>query len=99
VARKVDEATRLAWHELETARQRVELLQNAVAIASEVFDARHKLREAGRETVINVLDAENEVYNANINLVEAEGDARLAAYRVLQGMGRLGPAELGVSVE
>jgi outer membrane protein, adhesin transport system len=49
--------------------------------------------------VINVLDAQNEVYNASINLIVAEGDARLAAYRVLQGMGRLGPAELGVSTD
>lgn len=96
VARKVDQQTRLAWNELETARQRVELLENAVAIASEVFDARQKLREAGRETVINVLDAENEVYNAKINLISAEGDARLAVYRLLQGMGRLGPVELGL---
>lgn len=99
VARKLDEQARLAWHELHTARQRVELLQNAVAIASEVFDARHKLREAGRETVINVLDAEKEVYAARINLVTAEGDAQLAAYRLLQAMGRLGPAELAVTTD
>jgi len=96
VARKVEEATRLAWQEWTTAQQRVELLQNAVAIASEVFEARQKLREAGRETVINVLDSENEVYNARISLVVADGNARLAQYRVLQGMGRLGPAELGL---
>jgi adhesin transport system outer membrane protein len=69
-----------------------------VAIASEVFEARQKLREAGRETVINVLDAENEVYNARINLTQASGDAQLAIYRLLQGMGRLGPAELGLTV-
>jgi outer membrane protein, adhesin transport system len=98
IARKVEEETRLAWNELETATQRVELLNNAVAIASEVFDARHKLREAGRETVINVLDAENEVYNARINLEQANGDAKLASYRLLQGMGRLGPADLGLSL-
>ena len=53
-----------------------ELLENAVAIASEVFEARQKLREAGRETVINVLDAENEVYNARINSTQARGTFR-----------------------
>ncbi len=96
INRKVEEATRLAWNEWTTAQQRVELLENAVGIASEVFEARQKLREAGRETVINVLDAENEVYNARINLTQARGDAQLAIYHVLQGMGRLGPAELGL---
>ena len=97
VERDVARQAQLAWHEWETARQRVELLENAVAIAAEVFDARQKLREAGRETVINVLDAENEVYNARINLVQASGDATRDVYRLLQSMGRLGPAELGIT--
>lgn len=96
VARKMEEKTRLAWQEWTTAQQRVALLRNAVDIASEVFEARRKLREAGRETVINVLDAENEVYNARIGLVDAQGNARVAQYRVLQSMGRLGPVELGL---
>lgn len=94
--RKVIETTQLAWNELETARQRVELLENAVTIAEEVFDARHKLREAGRETVINVLDAENELYDARINLTIAKGDQLIAAFRVVQGMGRLDRGELGL---
>jgi len=87
--RKVSEEVRLAWQALETARERVALLQNAVNIAAEVFDARRKLREAGKETVINVLDAENEVFDARINLVAAQHDARVATYRLLAGMGRL----------
>ncbi len=97
VERDVLRQTHLAWNEWTTARQRVELLENAVAIASEVFEARQKLREAGRETVINVLDSENEVYNARINLVEVSGDATRAAYQLLQGMGRLGPSQLGLT--
>ena len=56
-----------------------------------------KLREAGRETVVNVLDAENEVYNARINLVIAEGDALRAGFQVLQGIGRLDLRDLGVT--
>lgn len=97
VARDVTQQTRLAWNEMTTARERVALLQNAVNIATEVLDARSKLREAGRETVINVLDAENEVYNARINLVIASGDATRAAYQVLQGIGRLELNDLPLS--
>jgi adhesin transport system outer membrane protein len=54
-----------------------------------VFVARRRLREAGKETVINVLDAENEVNRARINLTIASSDSIVATYRVLQGMGRL----------
>ncbi len=94
--RQVTEQVDTAWSELETANRRVALLENAVSIASEVFDARRRLRDAGRETAINVLDAENEVYNARINLVSAAFDARRAAYRVLLATGRLTPANLGI---
>jgi adhesin transport system outer membrane protein len=99
VARQVLEQTRLAWNAMLTAQERVELLENAVNIATEVFDARMKLREAGRETVINVLDAENEVNNARINLIVANGDAKRAAYQVLQGVGRLELRDLGIEPE
>ena len=87
--RKVEETTRLAWQAYQTAMARVTLLDNAVNIASEVFDARRKLRESGKETVINVLDAENEVYSARINYTSALYDSRIAAYQLLQAVGRL----------
>lgn len=89
VRRKVEEQAKLAWQALDTARQRVALLENAVNIAAEVYEARKKLREAGKENVINVLDAENEVFNARINLTSAQYDARIAAYQVLLAMGQL----------
>jgi len=87
--RKVEEQTRLAWQALLTAEERVGLLENAVNIASEVFESRKRLRESGRETAINVLDSENEVFNAQINYTSALFDARLFAYQLLLAMGRL----------
>lgn len=89
IHRRIEEQTKLAWQALETAQERVSLLQNAVNIASEVYTSRVKLREAGKETAINVLDAENEVFNARINLTDAVYDAHLAAYQVLLAMGEL----------
>ncbi len=94
VHRKVVENVRLAWDQLDTARKRVALLENAVNIAGEVHVARRKLREAGKETVINVLDAENEVFNAQINAAGAKFDAHVAFYRLLQSLGRLTPRNL-----
>ncbi len=87
--RKVIEQMQLSWQDLLTARARLELLENAVNIASEVFYSRKRLREAGKDTVINVLDAENEVNNAKINYAAASYDERLATYQVLLAMGRL----------
>ncbi|MCB2107200.1 MAG: TolC family outer membrane protein [Rhodobacteraceae bacterium] len=87
--RKAEETVRLAWQAVKTAEERVGLLDNAVNIASEVFEARKTLRESGKETVINVLDSENEVFTARINLVGAQYDYLIASYQLLQAMGRL----------
>lgn len=87
--RKIEEQTRLSWQALLTARERVELLDNAVNIAGEVFESRERLRESGRETALNVLDAENEVFNARINYTGALFDSRFSAYQLLLAMGRL----------
>ena len=87
--RKIGEETRLAWSGLDTSRKRVTLLQNAVNIAAEVFSGRRKLREAGKETVINVLDAESQMFDARIQLIAAQHDARVAVYRLLAAMGQL----------
>ena len=92
--RKVIEQVSLSWQSLLTAGERKNLLGNAVNIASEVAASRKKLREAGKETIINVLDAENEVNNAQINYTSAAYDERVAIYQLLLSMGRLNPEYL-----
>ncbi len=94
--RTVAEATRMAWQQLATARERVGLLENAVGIAEEVFEARTNLRAAGNETIINVLIAEDEVNNARINLTVARYDSILAVYQLLLATGRLDLESLGI---
>lgn len=94
--RRVIEAVRLAWHGLETAKERRELLHNGVVIAEQVFEMRRKLRAAGRETAINVLDAEDELTRALIAQTTAEADAALATYRLLAAVGRLDRHHLGL---
>lgn len=97
-ARKIAEETRLAWENLLTARERVELLQNAVNIAEEVYNARVKLRAAGKETSINVLDSLSEARTAQINFVNASYDARVSVYRLLRAIGHLQPDDMGLTV-
>lgn len=99
VTRRILEQTRIAWQALITTRERVELLENAVNIAAEVYASRLKLREAGKETVINVLDAENEISNAQINYTAASYDLKVAVYRMLQVMGRLDARTLALPKE
>jgi adhesin transport system outer membrane protein len=94
MARKVNESTRIAWQNLKTSRERLDQLENAVNIASEVFDSRQKLRAAGKDTVVNVLDAKSEIINARINLTRASFNEREAIYALLLAMGRLDSREI-----
>jgi outer membrane protein, adhesin transport system len=92
--RKAAEAVRLAWTQLATAKERLKLLDNAVNLAHEVYEARKKMREAGKETLINVLDAESAITNADITYAMADYDLRTAAYQLVHDVGRLEVADL-----
>jgi len=96
VQRKVHENVQTAWNQLENGRERQDLLQNAAKIASEVMAFRKRLRDAGKETAINVLDAEVEYYSVVSNMVNAEYDSKIAFYRLMAATGELTPARLGI---
>ena len=87
VNRRIEEEVRLAWQSMLTACDRRLLLVNAVLISAEVHASRVRLQEAGQETTINVLDAEGEVFNAEINEVAAVYDEVLAIYRLASAQG------------
>jgi adhesin transport system outer membrane protein len=88
-SRKVSEAVRTAWHKFQTAKQRLDLLDNAATLAEEVWEAQKKRREAGKATVQEVLDEETKINDARISYTGAFYDMYQAAYELLSGMGRL----------
>lgn len=89
VSNRTIELMEISWHEMEVADERAELLRNAMNIAAEVFRSRVELREAGKETAINVLDSQSALYTACINFVNAFFDSEVAAFRVLNTVGQL----------
>lgn len=99
IARRVIEQARLSWRGLLTVSSRLECLENAVNVAAEAFASRRKLREAGKETVINVLDAESETFSAQINYASASYDRRLSVYQILLALGQLTAEHLKLNVE
>lgn len=96
VQRRTMEQVRVAWESLITVRDRSQLLENAVNIAAEVYSSRLKLRAAGQENLINVLDAESQVTQAQINFTSTAYDVRLASYQLLLTMGILTPENLNI---
>lgn len=94
--RKVEEAVRIAWHQLVNGKERQDLLENASNISYEVMLNRKRLRDAGKETAINVLDSEVEYYGVLSSRVAATYDRRIGSYRLLAATGLLSPKTLGL---
>jgi adhesin transport system outer membrane protein len=88
-SRKVAEQIRTNWHKLQTARQRIELLENAAVLAEEVWEATKKKLDAGKATVTEVLDEATRINDARINYTGAYYDMYQSAYELLNIMGRL----------
>ncbi len=87
--RKTTEAVRLAWNQYEKGNERLQLLDQATQTSRGVMEGRKKMRDAGKETALAVLDAEVEYFGVLANKVNALIDARLGSYRLLHALGML----------
>jgi outer membrane protein TolC len=96
VRSKQDESVRVAWNQLQSGREREAMLEGAASITYDVMQNRKRLRDAGRETVMSVLDAEVEYYGVLANRVNAMTDTRISSYRLLSAIGALTPASIGL---
>lgn len=88
------EEARNAWSDLNTARQRLEFLNDQVEIAKRFLELARKERELGRRTLLDVLQGEVNLINAQSDAASAETDVVLASFRVLRAVGRLDPAQV-----
>ncbi len=87
--RQVTESIRLSWNAYETAKSQLEYFKVHVDASSNALDAYRKQFNIGQRTLIDLLDQENEVFQARINYANALNDLRFAEYRILAGTGRL----------
>ena len=80
---------RQSWFALESNRQRVDDLSDAVRFNMETRDAYRQQFEVAQRTLLDVLDAENELFVSSGLLVTAQTNELLASYRILAVAGQL----------
>ncbi|MBT4932766.1 MAG: TolC family outer membrane protein [Rhodospirillaceae bacterium] len=91
-------ATR-AWENLQTSRARI-LSLNAQIKASEVaLEGVQREASVGSRTVLDVLDAEQELLDAKVNVVSAERDETIAIFELKSAIGELTASHLSLPVE
>jgi TolC family type I secretion outer membrane protein len=93
----METATR-AWESLETARASLRALDSEIQASQIALEGVEKEALVGSRTVLDVLDAEQELLNAKVNLVGAQRDEVAAAYELKASIGSLTARELGLQV-
>lgn len=87
--REVEEGLSLSWNAYQLLEQQMEHLQAHVDESDKTLAAYKKQFELGRRTLVDLLDAENELFESRQALLRAKRDFTISQYRVLNGMGEL----------
>ena len=97
--RRVEQDAIDAWEALVTARAQIRSFQSEVRSSEIALEGVREENSVGQRTILDVLDAEQELLDAQVRLVRARRDEVVAAYRIQQVQGRLTAAELGLPVD
>ncbi|WP_039948963.1 TolC family outer membrane protein [Vibrio ichthyoenteri] len=87
--RSVEEGLRLSWSALDLTVQQKEFLEDHVDSASETVIAYEKQYKLGKRTLLDVLNTENELFEARKGYLDAKYQEQFAKYRVLNATGKL----------
>lgn len=94
----VEENTTRAWEQLETSIATIAAREDQINAAELAFDGVKQEQEYGARTVLDVLDAEQELFSAKTNLVRAQRDRIVAVYNLLATLGKLSPENLEIGI-
>lgn len=85
----IEEQVRNAWQNLRTSRQNATLLRSQANIAGKFLELAREERKLGKRSLLDVLNGETALINAQSDAASAEADIAIAAYTLIQAMGRL----------
>ncbi|MEE8535015.1 MAG: TolC family outer membrane protein, partial [Kiloniellales bacterium] len=88
-----------AWQGLQTARAQIRSFESGVRAAEIALEGVRQENAVGARTVLDLLDAEQELLDSQVNLVRARRDEVVAGFQLSSAVGRLSARELGLSVE
>jgi adhesin transport system outer membrane protein len=87
--RQAEEDARASFIALQTARARTETLRDQVEANRRTRDAYADQFIVGQRTLLDLLDAENELFVSRVNLTTTEYQERFAVYRIVTVTGAL----------
>jgi outer membrane protein/adhesin transport system outer membrane protein len=97
--RQAIEDTTRAWEALQTARARIVAFEAEIRANETALEGISQEAIAGLRTVLDILDAEQELLDAKVNLVRVKRDEVVASFELLSAAGRLTARDLNLPVE
>ena len=85
-----------AWSEYVAAQSQIESDKVGVEAAQIALNGVREEEKVGQRTLLDVLDAEQELLNANVQLVTTERNLVVASYTLIASMGRLTAVDLSL---
>ena len=95
---QVRNAVTSAWSQYTSAQQSAAANKQAVAANQLALNGVIEERNVGQRTTLDVLNAQNDVISAQINLASSEHDVVVASYAILSAIGRLSVERLALKV-
>lgn len=86
-----------AWSQLVASRAQLESDQAQVTAGRTALTGVREEQKVGQRTILDVLNAEQELLNAEVQLATTRRNVVVASYNVLSSIGRLNAAELALS--
>jgi len=85
-----------AWNDYQAARVQIGAREEQVDAAARAREGVYKEREVGERTVLDTLDADAELLDAQVALVRAKRDAVVTGYALAAATGQLTAEKLGL---
>lgn len=95
---QVRAAVSSSWGRLEAARAQIAAAQAQIDAAETALSGVREEARVGQRTTLDVLNAQQELLNARVNLITAQRDRVVASYSLVNAMGRLNSRALGLRV-
>lgn len=89
LGRQVVDAARSSWQSFTAAKATIVSNQTQVQADQVAYDGVKQEQQVGSRTILDVLNAEQELLNSEVSVVISQHDACVAAYQVLSATGQL----------
>ncbi len=96
--RTTNQSVEITWRALNNSRAQLRALKSSVDFTSIALDGVREEALVGTRTTLDVLDAEQELVEANINLINAQQETFRSTYALLREVGLLNASDLSLDV-